>query len=426
MKILVIGGGGREHALVWKLARDTPGAHLYCLPGNAGTAAIGVNVPISAEDVGGLLAWAARERPDLTVVGPEAPLCAGLADRFRAAGLTVFGPSAAAARIEGSKRFAKEVMHAAGVPTAAAEVFTDSGAARVFIRKKGAPLVVKADGLAAGKGVTVCDTIEEAEHAVAEALDRRAFGDAGCEVLIEECLVGEEASVLALVDGERAFPLASAQDHKRAFDGDRGPNTGGMGAYSPAPVVRDELWPAIRSRILDPTLAELRRRGIEYRGILYAGLMITADGPKVLEFNCRFGDPETQAILPRWDGDLGVALLACARGRLDPAAVRWRPEACVSVVLAAGGYPGSYRKGDPIEGLEEASQMPGVTVFHAGTAIRDGRVVTAGGRVLNVTALGADIREARDRAYAAVERIRFAGAHFRRDIAARALRARES
>lgn len=422
MKILVVGGGGREHALAWKLRRDTPGARLFCAPGNAGTAALGENLAIGAEDLDGLLNWARRERPDLTVVGPEAPLCAGLADRFRAEGLAVFGPSAAAARIEGSKRFAKEIMRAAGVPTADYAAFSDLSAALAHVRSRGAPLVVKADGLAAGKGVTVCATVAEAEQAVREALERGAFGAAGREVLIEECLVGEEASILALVDGERIAPLASSQDHKRVGDGDRGPNTGGMGAYSPAPVVGESDWPAIRSRILEPTVAELRRRGIEYRGVLYAGLMFTANGPRVLEFNCRFGDPETQAILPRWDGDLGAALLACAAGRLDPASIRWRPEACVTVVMAAAGYPGAYRKGDPIEGLEEAARLPGVTVFHAGTRLADGRVVTAGGRVLNVTALGAGIREARDRAYAAVERIRFEGAHFRRDIAERALR----
>jgi len=421
MKILVIGAGGREHALAWKLRRDTPGARLFCAPGNAGTVALGENLALAAEDLDGLLAWALRERPDLTVVGPEAPLCAGLADRFRAAGLAVFGPTAAAARLEGSKRFAKEIMSAAGVPTAAYAAFVEVAPALEKVRREGGPLVVKADGLAAGKGVAVCATPAEAEAAVREALERRAFGEAGREVLIEECLVGEEASILALVDGERIVPLASSQDHKRVGDGDRGPNTGGMGAYSPAPVVREGDWPAIRSRILEPTVAELRRRGIEYRGVLYAGLMFTAAGPKVLEFNCRFGDPETQAILPRWDGDLGAALLACAEGRLDPDRVRWRPEACVSVVMAAGGYPGAYRKGDPIEGLDDAGRLPGVTVFHAGTRNAGGRIVTAGGRVLNVTALGADIAEARRRAYAAVNLIRFDGAQFRRDIAARAL-----
>ncbi len=423
MNVLIIGGGGREHALAWKLARDTPGARLHCAPGNAGTAAVGHNIALGAEDMDGLLAWARRERPDLTIVGPEAPLCAGLTDRFWAEGLTVFGPSAAAARIEGSKRFAKDVMRAAGVPTAAAEAFTEREAAIACARLRGAPVVVKADGLAAGKGVTVCATVEEAEQAIVEALERGAFGEAGRTVLIEECLEGEEVSILALVDGERVVPLASAQDHKRALDGDRGPNTGGMGAYSPAPVVRDDLEEAIRARVLEPTVSELRRRGIEYRGVLYAGLMIASDGPKALEFNCRFGDPETQAILPRWDGDLGAALYDCALGRLNPAALRWRPEACVCVVMAAGGYPGPYRKGDPITGLEEAASRPGVTVFHAGTALRDGRLVTAGGRVLNIAAVGADIREARDRAYAAVERIHFANAHYRRDIATRALSA---
>ncbi len=422
MKILVVGGGGREHALAWKLRRDTPGARLFCAPGNAGTATLGENLPIAADDLDRLLDWAQREKPDLTVVGPEAPLCAGLADRFRDAGLTVFGPGAKAAQLEGSKRFAKEVMLAAGVPTAASEVFTDAAAAIARVRRGPGPYVVKADGLAAGKGVTICATALEAECAIDAALNRRAFGDAGRTVLVEEFLDGEEASILALVDGERVVPLASSQDHKRAFDGNRGPNTGGMGAYSPAPVVREDVWPIIRARILEPTLAELRRRGVEYRGVLYAGLMFTADGPKVLEFNCRFGDPETQALLPRWDGDLGAALMACAEGRLDSSSIRWRPEACVTVVMAAGGYPGAYRKGDEIRGLDEAARATGAIVFHAGTEMRDGKVVTAGGRVLNVTALGADIREARDRAYAAVARIRFADAHWRTDIADRALR----
>ena len=314
-----------------------------------------------------MLAWAKANKPALTVVGPEAPLCDGLADRFNAEGLKVFGPCKAAARLEGSKVFAKEVMIAAGVPTAKFARFSNAAEAKAYIRKEGAPIVVKADGLAAGKGVTVAATVEQAEAAVDEALVQKAFGDAGATVVVEECLQGEEASILALIDGKNIVMLASAQDHKRVFDGDEGPNTGGMGAYSPAPVVKENLWPVIREQVFERTLGELSRRGIDYRGVLYAGLMMTKAGPKVLEFNCRFGDPETQAILPRWDGDLFPALEACADGRLDEKMVRWKPEPCVCVVMAAGGYPGTYEKGDVIEGLAEAAALKDAVVFHAGT-----------------------------------------------------------
>ena len=421
MKLLIVGGGGREHALAWKLAGEGAKPALFCAPGNAGTAPLGTNLDLAAEDVPGLLDWARRERPDLTVVGPEAPLCAGLADAFAREGLRVFGPGRAAAALEGSKAFAKEVMQAAGVPTAEARRFEDAAEAEAYVRDRGAPIVVKADGLAAGKGVAVCATVEEAVAAVRAALCEGAFGEAGRTVLVEDCLEGEELSVLALVDGEHVVPLASSQDHKRALDGDRGPNTGGMGAYSPAPRMDPPLAAFVTDRILQPVLDELRRRGIPYQGVLYAGLMLTADGPRVLEFNCRFGDPETQAVLPRLAGDLLPALLACTDGTLAPNLVRWRPEACVCVVMAAGGYPGAYAKGLPIEGLADAETQAGVTVFHAGTAVREGQVVTAGGRVLGVTALGADLPEAVARAYAGVDKIRFEGAQARRDIAARAL-----
>jgi len=421
MKILVIGGGGREHALAWKLARDSRRPEIFCAPGNAGTAALGTNLPLKADDLDGLLQWAQAQRPHLTVVGPEAPLCAGLTDRFRAAGLRVFGPSRAAAQLEGSKQFAKEVMQAAGVPTARAAAFTDAGAAKAYVRAQGAPIVVKADGLAAGKGVTVAATVAAAEAAIDKALVQRAFGAAGKTVLIEECLVGEEASILALLDGEHVVLLASAQDHKRVGDGDTGPNTGGMGAYSPAPAVTADLLPLIRARVFEPVRRELRRRGIVYQGLLYAGLMLTADGPKVLEFNCRFGDPETQAILPRWDGDLLPALEACLDGTLDARRVRWKPDPCVCVVVAAGGYPGAYAQGAAIRGLAAAAAEPDAVVFHAGTALRGGQVVTAGGRVLGVTAWGADLAAAVRRAYAAVGRIQFDKMQFRRDIAWRAL-----
>jgi phosphoribosylamine---glycine ligase len=423
-KILVIGSGGREHALAWKLAGDSDRPELFCAPGNAGTAALGTNVDISAADISSLLAWAKANRPDLTVVGPEAPLCDGLADRLQAEGLRVFGPTQAGARLEGSKLFAKDVMTAAGVPTAKFGRFTNAAAAKAYIRQEGAPIVVKADGLAAGKGVTVAATLEQAEAAVDEALVQKAFGEAGSSVLIEECLQGEEASILGLVDGERVVLLASSQDHKRVFDRDEGPNTGGMGAYSPAPVVKESMWPVIREQVFERTLRELRKRGIAYKGILYAGLMMTAAGPKVLEFNCRFGDPETQAILPRWDGDLAPALEACISGTLNESLVRWKADPCVCIVMAAGGYPGPYEKGKPVDGLREAGALPGVAVFHAGTKLDAGRVITTGGRVLGVTALGKDLKTAVARAYEATGMIRFERAHFRKDIAARALHAR--
>ncbi len=421
MKLLLVGGGGREHALAWKLARDRARPALFCAPGNAGTAALGVNLAIPAEDVEGLAAWAARERPDLTVIGPEAPLCAGLTDRLQAEGLRVFGPCRAAARLEGSKVFSKDVLRAAGVPTARSAEFTSAAKALAYVQRADLPLVIKADGLAAGKGVLICRTRAEAAEAVRQVLVAGAFGAAGSRLLAEEFLEGEEVSMLALVDGTRAVLLPSAQDHKRVFDGDQGPNTGGMGAYSPAPMETPEFREAIRKLVFEPTLAELGRRGIRYQGVLYAGLMMTASGPKVLEFNCRFGDPETQAILPRLAGDLIPAMDACIEGRLTPELAACRPEACVCVVMAAEGYPGPYRKGAPIDGLAEAGSLPQVMVFHAGTRADQDRVVTAGGRVLGVTALGATLREAADRAYQAADRISFPGAHCRRDIAARGL-----
>jgi len=422
MKILVVGGGGREHALVWKLANGSCRPEVFCAPGNAGTSELGVNLDISGSDISSLLAWAKANRPALTVVGPEAPLCEGLADRFQAADFKVFGPCQAAARLEGSKVFAKEIMVAAGVPTARFQQFSDVAAAKAYIRKNGAPIVVKADGLAAGKGVTVAATAEQAEAAVDEAIVRKAFGDAGATVVVEECLQGEEVSILALIDGRNIVMLASSQDHKRVFDQDQGPNTGGMGAYSPAPVVKDNLWPVIREQVFERTLHELNKRGIDYRGVLYAGLMMTASGPKVLEFNCRFGDPETQAILPRWDGELFPALEACAAGRLDEGMVRWKSEQCVCVVMAAGGYPGNYKKGDDIEGLTEAATLRDVVVFHAGTKMAGDKIVTNGGRVLGVTALGRDLRGAVKRVYEAVSKIKFANAHWRKDIAGQVLR----
>ncbi len=420
MKVLVIGGGGREHALVWRLSRDSRRPRLFCAPGNAGTAALAENVPIAAEDVPALVAWAREHRPDLTVVGPEAPLCAGLVDALEADGLRVFGPRRAAARIEGSKRFAKEVMAAAGVPTARAQTFTSADAACAALDAFGLPVVVKADGLAAGKGVVIAQTRDEAAAAIRAMLVDNAFGAAGAEVLLEEFLEGEEASILALVDGEHIALLPASQDHKRVFDGDRGPNTGGMGAYSPAPVVTDDLLPFIRNRILAPVVAELRARGIVYKGILYAGLMIGKSGVKVLEFNARFGDPETQVVLPRLEGDLIPLFEACIDGTLDPAQVRVTPDPAATVVLAAEGYPGPYAKGRPIGGLEAAAAGRAV-VFHAGTALREGRVVSSGGRVLAVTATGSDLRAAVANAYAGIRAITLEGGHYRGDIAHRAL-----
>ena len=421
MKILVVGGGGREHALAWKLAQDSSQPEVFCAPGNAGTASIAQNLAIGAEDIDGLVNWAQENRPDLTVVGPEVPLCNGLADRLQSEGLKVFGPVKAAAQLEGSKVFSAEVMDAAGVPRAKSRVFSDAAEAVAYVRSEGAPIVIKAEGLAAGKGVTVCETVEQAEQAIEEALVGGVFGDAGARILIEECLVGQEASILALVDGEHVVMLASSQDHKRAFDGDCGPNTGGMGAYSPAPLVTDEMWPQIREQVFERTLKELNRRGITFKGVLYAGLMITAEGIKVLEFNVRFGDPETQVVLPRIKGDLLPAFMACVDGNLSEDMIEWRDEHSVTVVMASGGYPGSYEKGKVISGLDEAGASEGVTVFHAGTALKDGKVVTSGGRVLAVTALGDDLRQAVDRAYAAVREISFEGAFYRKDIAAKAL-----
>jgi len=422
MNILVVGGGGREHALVWKLAQDSRKPRLFCAPGNAGTAGLATNLPIAAEDVPALVAWAKTNRPDLTVVGPEAPLCAGLTDALQKEGLRVFGPSQAAAQMEGSKVFAKDVMVAAGVPTAQSRTFTDAAEAAAYVRQLGAPIVIKAEGLAAGKGVTVCATVAEAEQAIRESLVDRAFGAAGARVLVEEFLDGEEASLLALVDGEHVVLLSSAQDHKRVFDNDQGPNTGGMGAYSPAPVVTPDLLPVIEREVFGRTLAELRKRGIVYKGVLYAGLMMTKAGPKVLEFNARFGDPETQVILPRLDGDLIPALEACIDGTLAPRHVRWKPQACVCVVMAAGGYPGPYAKGQEIHGLKDAATVKDAVVFHAGTKLQDGKVVTFGGRVLGVTALGATLPAAVARAYEAVGKIGWTGVQFRKDIAARALK----
>jgi phosphoribosylamine---glycine ligase len=402
MKVLVVGSGGREHALAWKLAQSDELAELHAAPGNPGIAALARCHPIRMDDVEGLLGLCREHEVDLVVIGPEAPLVAGVADHLRRAGVTVFGPGAEAARIEGSKSFAKEVMEAAGVPTA-----TELAAVR-------APCVVKADGLAAGKGVFVCRTQAEADAAWEQA---RALGDS---VVIEELLEGEEVSLFALTDGVDTIPLAPAQDFKRLLDGDEGPNTGGMGSYSPTPFLRSDEIDELVETVHRPVLAELAARGTPFIGLLYAGLMLTGEGPRVLEFNCRFGDPETQAILPRLEGNFLGALAGAAGGALGGVELSAGPEAAVSVVLAAAGYPDAPEPGVQIGGIEDA-EAGGALVFHAGTAVRDGRLVSAGGRVLNVTGLGNSVAEARERAYAAVERIDFPGAQFRRDVALRAV-----
>ena len=421
MRVLLVGGGGREHALAWKLAQSPRLARLVAAPGNPGVGRHAECAPVRDNEIDDLVALAKRESADLVVVGPELPLSLGLADRLREAGLAVFGPSRAAARLESSKVFAKDLMARYGIPTARFEIFRDAAAARRFCRELGAPLVVKADGLAAGKGAIVCRTLEEADGALRLCLEEGAFGAAGRTVVVEEFMEGEEASFFVVTDGTFALPFQAAQDHKTIFDGDRGPNTGGMGAYSPAPVMDAAAERRVMDEIVTPTIAAMAKEGAPYAGVLYVGLMITKDGPRVVEFNCRFGDPECQAILPRLDEDILPVFDAVARGRRLPASLRWRPESSVCVVLASRGYPAAPKVGDPISGLDDAGALPGVNVFHAGTARRDGGLVTAGGRVLGVQALGPDIRSAVARAYEAVDRIRFDGMQWRSDIGQRAV-----
>lgn len=423
--ILLLGSGGREHALAKKLAESPRCGTLYIAPGNGGTLQEGVNVALAEDDSEAVAAFAREEGIGLVVIGPEAPLVAGVADAVRAAGIACFGPGAEGAQMEGSKRFSKELMERAGIPTAAYGSFTDEEAALAYVREQGAPLVVKADGLAAGKGVVVATEQEQAEEAVRECF-AGAFGDAGSTVVIEECLTGPECSLLAFTDGKTVRPMATAQDHKRALEGDRGPNTGGMGVYSPVPIVTDEEL-AVMKRVMVDTVAELAAEGIDYRGCLYGGFMLTPEGPKVLEFNARFGDPETQVILPRLKNDLVDVMLACAEQRLDDVELSWRDEWAVAVVLTSAGYPGSYEKGKVIIGVEDADALDGVTVYHAGTAVTDtGELVTSGGRVLAVTALGDTFEAARDLAYAACEKIDFEGKTLRHDIGLKALRGREA
>lgn len=422
MKIIVVGSGGREAALVWAAQRSARVVEVIAAPGNAGIAEQARCAPVKADDIEGLVRLAKEECADLVLIGPEVPLTLGLTDRLTAEGVAAFGPSAAAARLEGSKSFAKDFMQRHGIPTAGFRVCRTQAEAEDAVRQFGAPVVIKADGLAAGKGVTVALTGEEAVAAIRSMMSDRVFGAAGERVVVEEYLAGEEASLLAFCDGEQAVPMLAAQDHKRVNDNDQGPNTGGMGAYAPAPVLTPELLERVRREILEPTVRGLAREGMPYRGVLYAGLMITPRGPKVIEYNCRFGDPETQAVLPLLRSDLAEIALACARGRLDPSRIAWSDGAAACVVLASGGYPGEFRKGLSIEGLEQAAALPGVHVWHAGTARQDGHFVTAGGRVLNVVATGADLAEAVRQAYHAAELIRFEGMHYRMDIAARALK----
>ena len=417
MNILVIGSGGREHALYWKLSESPQTEQIYAIPGNPGMDA---SAALALDDHAEILRFVKEKDIGLVVVGPEVPLMNGLVDELEEAGIRAFGPRANAAEIEGSKSFAKDLMKKYGIPTARYEVFTAAEPARDYIRQEGAPIVVKADGLAAGKGVIVAMTEQEALDAVDAIMEDHSFGDAGARVVIEEFMEGEEASLLAFTDGMTIRPMISAQDHKRAYDGDRGPNTGGMGTYAPAPVMTPEMTKRAVEEILEPTIAAMAQEGRTYRGCLYLGVMVTADGPKVVEFNARFGDPETQVVLPLLDSDLVEIMCACTNETLADVSIRWKDGAAVCVVLASGGYPGAYKKGQEIIGIADAEAM-GALVFHAGTAMKDGKLVTNGGRVLGVVGRGADISSAVDAAYAAAEKISFKDAYYRKDIAHRAL-----
>lgn len=424
MKVLVVGGGGREHALCWKLKHSVSVSEVVCAPGNPGIARDARCVAVGAEDIDGLMELARAEQPKLVVVGPEVPLVLGLADQLRAEGFAVYGPNQAAAELEGSKTFSKRLMHEAGVPTANFEVHTDADAAEEAIRAWGAPIVVKASGLAAGKGVIVAQSVSEAVHAARDMLAGNSFGDAGSQVVIEECLIGEEASCLFIVSGDTILPLASSQDHKALLDGDKGPNTGGMGAYSPAPCVTDEVANEVLETIARPIIAALKKQGAEFIGTLYAGVMLTKDGPKALEFNVRFGDPECQPLMSRLKSDLGELLLAAAEKRLDGVTLEWDDRMALCVVVSSDGYPASFEKGQVIGGLDDV-EAAGTTVFHAGTAEKDGVIVNSGGRVLGVTALGASVSEVQVVVYKALEKLDWPGGYYRKDIGYRAV-ARES
>jgi len=421
MKVLVVGGGGREHALVWKIAQSPRVSKVYCAPGNAGISQQAEIVPLKANDLEGLLEFASRERVDLTVVGPEEPLTRGIVDLFESKGLSIFGPKQRAAELEGSKAFAKEIMGKYGIPTASYRIFEDREEAISYVRGQKLPLVVKADGLAAGKGVTICKTLEEAIQSVDQIMVKKVFGSAGDRVVIEECLKGEEASFIAFTDGKTILPLASCQDHKAVFDGDQGPNTGGMGAYSPAPVVTEKIHQKIMEEVLKPLIDGMAREGRVYTGALYAGVMVCDGLVKVLEFNARFGDPETQPVLMRMKGDIVPILEACIHGDLAKHTIEWEDQTSVCVVMASKGYPGDYDKGIPIRGLDEVPRMKDVFVFHAGTVLEKGRMVTHGGRVLGVTGLGESIPKAIEKTYEAVRVISWDGVHYRTDIGQKAL-----
>jgi phosphoribosylamine--glycine ligase len=425
MKILVIGGGGREHALVWKIAQSPLVQTIYCAPGNPGIAQSAQCVDLKVDDLEALLTFAKNEKIDLTVVGPELPLTLGIADLFRKEGLSIFGPEKKAARIEGSKNFSKSLMAKYGIPTADFATFSDYGQAAAYVRAKGTPIVIKADGLAAGKGVYVAQSEDEALQALKEIMLDAAFGEAGSQVVVEEFLKGEEASFFAFTDGTNILPLVSSQDHKQVFDGDRGPNTGGMGAYSPAPVVTRELYDDIVRQVIEPTIRGLAAESCPYSGILYAGLMIDDHGElKVLEFNARFGDPEAQPLLMRLKSDIVPVLMACAQGNLEQQTLEWHDKAAVCVVMASGGYPGSYKKGFEISGLSQAAAIDDLMVFHAGTQLQEGRFCNAGGRVLGVTGLGTTIVDAIEKAYSGVRVITWQDVHYRTDIGRKALRKR--
>ena len=420
MNLLLLGSGGREHALAWKIAASPLVERLYCAPGNAGIAKESELVTLDPADHAAVISFCKTHRIELVVVGPEAPLCAGIVDDLAAAGIKAFGPSKAAAQLEGSKGFTKDLCRTNGIPTAAYQRFDAPEPAKAYVRARGAPIVVKADGLAAGKGVVVAQDVRQAKAAI-EAMFGGEFGTAGAQIVVEEFLQGEEASFFALCDGETAIPLASAQDHKRAYDGDQGPNTGGMGAYSPAPVMTAEQARRTMDEIVLPTVHAMKAMGAPYKGVLYAGLMITAEGPKLIEYNVRFGDPECQVLMLRLMSDLVPALLACCDGMLKSFDLRWYPDAALTVVMAAKGYPGSYQKGSVIEGLDEAAQIEGVEIFHAGTIAQAGRLLANGGRVLDISAVGKTVAEAQQRAYAAVDHIRWPDGFCRRDIGYRAL-----
>lgn len=422
MKILIIGNGGREHAIAWKLSNDSIKPDIYCAPGNAGTDLLGTNVDISIDSIAELTEWCKINIPELVIIGPEIPLCMGLTDELESIGIRVFGPNKAAAELEGSKEFAKEIMEAAGVPTASYKTFTNADKACAYVKEKGAPIVIKADGLAAGKGVTVAETIKDAELAIHNALEGNIFGQAGSRVVVEDFLEGEEASILAMIDGENIVILASSQDHKRIYEKDEGPNTGGMGAYSPASIVNENILNEVAEKIYQPTLKELNKRGIIYKGILYVGLMIKDDKPFVVEFNCRFGDPETQAVLTRWDGDMLPAIEAVIDGTLSDDLIEWKKESSACIVMVAGGYPGSYKKNDEIQNIDKANKVLDTVVFHAGTKLNKKNILTNGGRVLGITSLGEDLEDALSKAYIGVETISFENAFYRNDIGYRELR----